>query len=573
MPKFFKSVICLALIFLLLAQPCLAFVNQPIPLVLPQLNRLSQIKDYANLSVAKYTYDPLSRRIKTELGNNTAVDYQYDLANQLRQLAHYKIPQPDHDFLSILRKTFSLKQAEAIEDVAVPLGTFSYFAYHYDQAGNRIDLRSNNQLTHYRYNNIYELTNTTGAQTHAYQYDNVGNRTTADGIPYASNNLNQYTQVGSNNFTYDGNGNLTSDGTHTYSYDAENRLITAIGGQNSSYEYDGFGRRISKTVGGLTTYYIYDGDQIIEERDTNNTLLSSYVYGEGIDEVLTMHRGPQKVFYHYDGLGSVTNLTDTSGNVVESYTYDVYGQPNQTSQIGNRFYFTGRELDEESGLYYYKARYYSPTIGRFLQRDPLTWGPDDQRLQSSINLQNSSLLFAGLFSRFGTLDINTELTKRQFLSLYNISSRSPQLLHPYIYVFNSPNNFVDPLGLWSISLELYSGLGGGIILGQNPGGGFFMTLRVGYGIGGGVGFDPLGTSPGWKSCDWHGYLMNSTLGGFAEAGVGLGPFSAGTGVNLGVRHENPGGYYLYRSISPKAGLDWGWKIRAGASIGGELSIY
>ncbi|MDP2938467.1 MAG: RHS repeat-associated core domain-containing protein [Candidatus Omnitrophota bacterium] len=361
------------------------------------LNRMVNVRDIGNQEIARYDYDTLSRRIKTTYANHTATDYQYDLANQLRQLAHYKIPQPDHDLLSILRKTFSLKQAEAIEDVAVPLGTFSYFAYHYDQAGNRIDLRSNNQLTRYRYNNIYELTNTTGAQTHAYQYDNVGNRTAADGVPYTSNNLNQYTQVGSNNFTYDGNGNLTSDGIHTYSYDAENRLITASGGQNSSYEYDGFGRRISKTVDGQTTYFIYDGDRIIEERDTNNTLLASYVYGGGIDEVLTMHRGPQKVYYHYDGLGSVTNLTDTSGNVVESYSYDVYGLPNQTSQIGNRFYFTGRELDEESGLYYYRSRYYSPTIGRFLQRDPIGY-------YDSMNL--------------------------------------------YAYVYNNPVNWIDPIG-WS----------------------------------------------------------------------------------------------------------------------------
>jgi len=87
--------------------------------------------------------------------------------------------------------------------------------------------------------------------------------------------------------------------------------------------------------------------------------------------VLTMNRGGQDYFYFYDGLGSVTDIADARKNVVESYSYDVYGQPSQLSTIGNRYYFTGRELDEETGLYHYRARTYSPAIGRFSQRDPV----------------------------------------------------------------------------------------------------------------------------------------------------------------------------------------------------------
>ncbi len=96
-----------------------------------------------------------------------------------------------------------------------------------------------------------------------------------------------------------------------------------------------------------------------------------YVYGDSIDEVLTMTRGGSTYYYHYDGLGSVTDLTNAAGAIIESYTYDVYGQPSQTSTVGNPYLFTGRRLDPESGLYYYRSRMYSPTIGRFLQRDPL----------------------------------------------------------------------------------------------------------------------------------------------------------------------------------------------------------
>lgn len=104
--------------------------------------------------------------------------------------------------------------------------------------------------------------------------------------------------------------------------------------------------------------------------------MATYVYGAGIDEVLTMTRAGQTYYYFYDGLGSVTDITNATGEVVESYQYDVYGQPNHLSSIGNPYYFTGRQFDSESGLYYYRNRHYSPTIGRFLQRDPLGHLPD-----------------------------------------------------------------------------------------------------------------------------------------------------------------------------------------------------
>ncbi|MFA5144011.1 MAG: RHS repeat-associated core domain-containing protein [Candidatus Omnitrophota bacterium] len=84
-----------------------------------------------------------------------------------------------------------------------------------------------------------------------------------------------------------------------------------------------------------------------------------------------MEKGGQSYYYHSDGLGSVTNLTDSTGATAESYSYDVFGKPSTTSAIGNRYMFTGREYDAETGLYHYRERSYSPQIGRFLQRDPL----------------------------------------------------------------------------------------------------------------------------------------------------------------------------------------------------------
>ncbi|MFH1230489.1 MAG: RHS repeat-associated core domain-containing protein [Planctomycetota bacterium] len=202
-------------------------------------------------------------------------------------------------------------------------------------------------------------------------------------------NLNQYTQTQdaqhTTQYTYDSNGNLSGDGTWVYAYDYENRLTSATkSGTTAAYKYDAFGRRIQKEVtqgAQHTTHnYIYDGDQVIAEYDSSGILSKKYVYGLGIDEPILLDNGTNKYYYHFDGLGSVTEITNSSGSVAEKYEYDAYGKTTikdasdnvlTQSAIGNSYGFTGRELDSETGLYYYRARYYSPGLGRFLQRDPV----------------------------------------------------------------------------------------------------------------------------------------------------------------------------------------------------------
>ena len=201
---------------------------------------------------------------------------------------------------------------------------------------------------------------------------------------YDTKCLNQYTAVGpqgsQTSYYYDRNGNLNDDGQYKYYYDCENRL-TDVNNQSdqpvASYKYDYQGRRISKTVYGppdVTTKYAYDGDQVIAEYGENDDLLRKFVYGPGIDEPICMIDVADNnavYYYHFDGLGSVIALSNENKEIIERYSYDVFGEPNKTSSVGNPYLFTGRRYDDETGLYYYRARYYDYYTGRFLQPDPI----------------------------------------------------------------------------------------------------------------------------------------------------------------------------------------------------------
>lgn len=198
--------------------------------------------------------------------------------------------------------------------------------------------------------------------------------------------------------TYDDNGNLLTwyqkDTPQTYTFDAENRLRTASGdGRVSSYDYDALGRRISKLVNGTPTYYLLDGDEEIAEYDGAGTVLRRYITGPSIDERVAAVEGsatvtPPKTYYHTNHQGSVIAMTDSAGNAgnvtpcavginCQRLSYDEYEMlGGDTAPIGQPYRFTGRRYDEETGLYYYRARYYSPTLGRFLQTDPVGYEDD-----------------------------------------------------------------------------------------------------------------------------------------------------------------------------------------------------
>lgn len=331
------------------------------------LNRLDQIKQSETI-LADYDYDELNRRTRLEYDNGTWATYTHNEVDWLENLTNWR---SDTDVIST-------------------------FGYTHDNVGNRTSMTTLDGTHSYGYDKIYELTSADYPDGYpfpdmSYHYDSAWNRTTTINggtKEYFSNELNQYTEVDGISFDYDLNGNLTDDGEQTYYYDCENQLTKVVRNSDSQilseYRYDPFGKRIQKIADGKTTNVVYDHTsyQVLAEYEDEGggfDLSRHFVYGTGIDEPLVMMQNGYLYFYNRDGLGSVTNLTDSDGDTVKEYDYAVYGDfTTSGTLIGNPYTFTGRRYDSESGLFYYRARYYSPVIGCFLQTDPIAYndGPN-----------------------------------------------------------------------------------------------------------------------------------------------------------------------------------------------------
>ncbi len=308
-----------------------------------------------------YDYDGAGRLTHRTNGNATTVSYAYDETGRLTSLVN--------------------------RDSASQV--ISSNSYALDGVGNRLSNTTQRGTDNYYYDVKYQLTSATHPTltSEAYAYDAAGNRTVGHGYTdWAYNVNNQLTGYNGVTYGYDANGNMTSatdaGGTTSYSYDYENRLVQVNfpGSGYAAYKYDGQGRRIEKSVNGVITRYLYNGSDPIAEYDGAGVLQAKYLHGRGWGEPLAMLRGEAVYWYHGDGLGSVTEVTDSAEDVIEQYVYDSFGNlhvydgsgnPLSQTAIGNCFTYIGREYDNESDLYYLRARYYSPEQGRFLSRDPL----------------------------------------------------------------------------------------------------------------------------------------------------------------------------------------------------------
>ncbi len=371
-------------------------------------NQIAQITADGPPPLATYGYDLAGNRTAKALENGSSTAYVYDDKGQMTSLTHSNGG-----------------------------GAFASYAYTYDNVGNRRSMTTggfgaSSIIDAYDYDPVdqvagvkYEATGVsyptaTGTREVAYAYDPAGNRSSLmDGAAttnYAANELNQYTAItGIPTVAHDGLGNLTTYGASGFTYDSKSRLLSANTGSHAmAVAYDCGNRPVSRTIDGVTTFFVYDGWSILEERNAAGALVASYVHGPVIDEILTRTTSSGTTYYQHDALGSTVALTDASGAPVERYRYDVYGAAtvadasgttiSGTTQ-GNRFLFTGREWIAEVGIYDYRNRVYSSEVGRFLQTDPI-------RLSS-------------LYSHLYTYVMNRVLVSSDPMGLYPANAPSP----------------------------------------------------------------------------------------------------------------------------------------------------
>ena len=462
-----------------------------------------------------YEYDTVGRRTGMTAGSQPKVEYQYDAADQVTRI---------------------LQGSEVVD-------------FQYDVLGRRTQLTLPNGVkTGYAYDAASQLTGLAYVKADnsligdlGYAYNTAGQRTTQTGslasdlLPAASSNNtfddnNRQTQYQGQALAYDANGNLTNDGARTYTWNARNQLIDIQqGSQNiAHFEYDAIGRRKVRTEGTNTTTYLYDGQDAVQE--TRGASVLGILTGLGIDERFARGEANNRSYFLADALGSTRELMDSSGNVVQRYDYTPYGQAQASNaNLVNPYQYTGRELDD-SGLYYYRARYYHPGMGRFVSEDPL---------------------------RFNGGDWNT-----------------------YAYVGGDPIAYVDRLGLESPARACGGGPGSAAWAhcAEVPHGSNSMNAQIGLGITGagllavsgecGVGFDTNGHICRYKKICTSG--PGDNVGAFAGGGVamsvGQGPLSAGKSYSN--MHVVEGGDVLTLGGAVEVDQDSGAKSVGRGLIGG-----
>lgn len=307
--------------------------------VFDQMNRLTDIKlNGSGTSAVQFSYNQLSQRTQLTYSNGATVVYAPQLNEDIASITHNFVG-------SNVAFTYGFNLVHEPTSVAVSDNTYMWHP---------------------------------GA---------------ASSVTYAAaDNVNKYPTVGGTAYSYNSNKCLTGDGVWTYTFDTENHLLTANKtGTSASFKYDPMHRQSQKQVGSVKSRYIYSEWQRIADYDgTSGALQNRYVYGPGMDEALiAVSSAGVLTFLHHDKMGSIVATSNSSGAVTNKNKYSTFGEI--TTLAGTTFGFTGQRYDSELGLYYYKMRYYSPKLGRFLQPDPIGYTGEDFNLYTYVG--NSPLRY------------------------------------------------------------------------------------------------------------------------------------------------------------------------------------
>ena len=346
---------------------------------------LATVNDGGPNPIAQYTYDAAERELTRGYRNGTVATYGYNANDWI---------------LSLTQK--------------MGANLIVGFSYAFDNEGNKAYEQKLHEPTHsegYSYDSVYRLIDyqvgtlvgsaiTMVVTQTAYNLDPLGNwkNKTTDMVTQTRTHSpsNEISTINATSILSDFNGNTSDDATNLYSYDEENRLVQVIAKSTHAvlgkYQYDAFGRRVSKADNfGIQTNFYYDGWRTVEEQSSTGVTQATYVFGNYLDETLTMDRGGQTFYYHQNSLSSSYALSDSTGTGIEGYSYDGYGYqtihlpgpdgvlwtaddvilPGAKSAYGNPFLVTGQRYDSETGLLYYKQRYNTTSLGRFMTRDPM----------------------------------------------------------------------------------------------------------------------------------------------------------------------------------------------------------
>lgn len=322
-------------------------------------------------------------------GYSRKVSYAYDAAGDKLQVTH-----PDGNYFrydyDTLNRPVAVKENGASQIVSLLYDSYGRHAglglgatsttYTYNDPISRMtaitDMAGTGSglVTTLAYNPASQITQS-AKNNDAYAFPGYANAAKA----YAVNGLNQYTSVDAGTLGYDSNGNLAANGATSYIYDVENRLVRKIAGTaNVDLTYDPQGRLFQTSSSSTApVQFLYDGDALISEFDTSGTVLRRYVHGPGAADPLAWYEGSGLSglrFLHVNHQGSIVSVVDPLGSVIHINSYDEHGVPDLQNQ--GRFQYTGQTYIPELGMYYYKARFYSSGLGRFLQTDPI--GYNDQ---------------------------------------------------------------------------------------------------------------------------------------------------------------------------------------------------